>query len=92
MRGFILGSLTLIAIDILVAGPASERVSGVFGQVTKWLAEWMDPSIPLVPDHRAGSGGGGSKKGGGPTIGSELGGNILRELEGLIPGMGSVFP
>lgn len=49
-----MGSLTLILMEVVLTGPAN-HVTGVFGQVTLWLAEWMDPAIPLVPDHRPGA-------------------------------------
>lgn len=49
MKGFALGALTLITLDVVLSGPAS-RVTGVFGAVTVWLAKWMDPSVPLIED------------------------------------------
>lgn len=52
MRGFVLGALVLVALDVVLTGQGPARVGGVFGAVTGWLVKWMDPAVPLVPDHR----------------------------------------
>lgn len=49
MRGFLGMALALIVLDVVLEAPAS-RLSTVLGRPSHWLAAWMDPTVPLIPD------------------------------------------
>lgn len=49
MRGLLIGALSLAALDLVVQAPVN-RVTAGLALPARWLAEWMSPSVPLVPD------------------------------------------
>lgn len=47
MRGFFLGALALVALDlVLTSGVAN--VAGAAVQPAAWLQKWMSPAVPLI--------------------------------------------
>lgn len=49
MRGFLVGALVLAGLDLALQSPAA-RVATALALPARWLAEWTDPSVPLIPD------------------------------------------
>lgn len=47
MRGFFLGALILIGLDLVTTAPSS-RVAQLVVTPAAWLAAWMDPHTPLI--------------------------------------------
>lgn len=47
MRGFLLGSIVLIALDVLLKAPTS-RIAVAFSTPTGWLEKWADARTPLI--------------------------------------------
>jgi hypothetical protein len=62
VRGFFLGCLVLIGLDVATRAPAS-RLAELAATPAAWLAAWMDPHTPLitrpVPSSAAASAAGG---------------------------------
>lgn len=60
MRGFFLGALVLVGLDVALNAPVT-RVTAFLATPTRWLAQWMDARTPLisapVPAGSAGSSG-----------------------------------
>jgi hypothetical protein len=92
VRGLVIGVLVLTGLQVMLASPAS-RVAALFGRPAGWLAAWMDPSRPLIPEgHLSGaaaprpgtSTGGGGGKNPQPAPGTGPGG-ILPLVTGLLP-------
>jgi hypothetical protein len=47
VRGFFLGALILIGLDLATKAPAS-RIAQLASTPAAWLAAWMDPHTPLI--------------------------------------------
>ena len=47
MRGFLVGALVLVALDLVLKSPAA-NVAGAFTAPTAWLEKWMSPAAPLI--------------------------------------------
>ncbi len=48
MRGFLLGALILIGLEVALTSSAP-RIAGALPPVTGWLVSWTDPTVPLIP-------------------------------------------
>jgi hypothetical protein len=55
IRGLVLGTAGLALLEVVVnpATGAAGRVGGVFGTAAGLLADWLNPNVALIPDHRA---------------------------------------
>jgi hypothetical protein len=58
VRGFLLGVLVLVGLEVVLNSPAS-RVGALLDRPTHWLEAWMDPARPLIPVGHLGETGGG---------------------------------
>lgn len=85
MRGLLGGALALIVLDIIGRSPAN--FGGAVGAVTTWVRNWMDPTLPLIPD-KAGTASG---KGSGPSK-SKSGGPGKGKAPGSPPVAGRFLP
>lgn len=47
MRGFLLGAMVLIGLEVALTAPGS-RITALVALPAGWLAEWMDPARPLI--------------------------------------------
>lgn len=47
MRGFLLGALVLVGLEVVLKAPSS-RVAQVLATPAGWLAAWCDPNTPLI--------------------------------------------
>lgn len=65
-KGFAIGVLTLTSMQLVLSSQRGTDTFGVLANVpTRWLDRWLDPTFPLISDHRstAGtSGGSGTQK------------------------------
>jgi hypothetical protein len=56
VRGLIGGVAGLALLEVTVSNQtAAGRVGGIFTTAASWLARWLDPNVPLIPDLRAGA-------------------------------------
>lgn len=53
VRGFLVGILALITLEVVVQPIASTRVGGLFGWLGDAARRLVDPSLPAIADHRA---------------------------------------
>ena len=56
MRGFLVGTLTLIALGVLVDQGPSSRLSGAAGWAEKATRRLLSPDVAGIPDRRNGKG------------------------------------
>lgn len=49
MRGFIVGSLALIALQVLVSGQGPDRAAGLLGWTSKALEKALSPDVAAIP-------------------------------------------
>jgi hypothetical protein len=47
MRGFFLGAIVLVTLDVLLKAP-STRIAVALATPTEWLAKWVDAETPLI--------------------------------------------
>ena len=52
MRGFLVGSMALIALEVLTSRGAVSGVEAGSNQLVKMLRRLLSPDVPLVPDLR----------------------------------------
>jgi len=81
VRGFLLGVLVLVGMDVVLNSPAS-RVAALLDRPSRWLAAWMDPARPLIPIGHLGETGHG---GGGGGFTRLPGGAIKPDTPGKCP-------
>lgn len=55
VRGFLIGILALITLEVVVQPTASTRVGGLFGWLGDAARRLVDPTLPAIADHRASS-------------------------------------
>jgi hypothetical protein len=50
--GFVGGLVGLSLLEVVVSNRHGEagRVTGTFGALTKVLSDWLDPTVPLIPN------------------------------------------
>lgn len=65
LRGMVTAWLGLIVLQT-VGSAGSGRVAGAFADVNRLLKRALDPSVPAIPDRRAGGAGGYWTPSGGP--------------------------
>jgi hypothetical protein len=71
IKGFVLGIAGLAATDLLLSSKEGTKTYATVAQApAQWLASWLDPAVPLIPDTRKSSSG----SGGGSTAGDPCAG------------------
>jgi len=71
VRGFLLGALVLVGLDVMLSSPAA-RVLGVLTPFTDALVKWLDPTVPLISEHHAAAPGPAAGKPPGPKPPGEV--------------------
>lgn len=84
MRGFFLGALLLIGLDVALHAPTS-RFASMLATPTRWLAEWTNAGTPLIsapiPAPSSSSGGTDNPPGAGGTTPKGSPGSQMKQGE-----------
>jgi len=78
MRGFLLGALVLVSLDVVLTAPSS-RVAQLLATPAGWLAAWCDPRTPLITAPGSAPA---KTTNTTPSVGSSVG-NIFQKLTGI---------